>query len=278
MSRIRAGWELTKKSWRVLRDNRTLLRFPLFAALTALVLLAVVVLPGLYLIDKGTSTVGGAVLVAIGGYVATFVTFYFSVGLAAAADRIFHGQEATVGDGLAVSRSRAGAIAGWSLVSVVAGAVFAALENIRGLGPIVSGLLSTAWSLITFLAVPVIAIEGAGPVETVKRSAALFRERWAGQVTGNVAIGGIVLLLGVLPAIALTALGIVLWSTDGNGEGIALGGVLVAVGVIVGVFSLLVMRALSGVFGVALYRFAADGTPSGGFTTEELQSAVRQRS
>jgi hypothetical protein len=40
---------------------------------------------------------------------------------------------------------------------------------------------------------------------------------------------------------------------------------------------MLIIRALSGIFGVALYRFATDGDATGGFTTEELQSAVRPR-
>jgi hypothetical protein len=31
------------------------------------------------------------------------------------------------------------------------------------------------------------------------------------------------------------------------------------------------------IFGVAQYRFATDGDATGGFTTEELQSAVRPR-
>ena len=60
-----------------------------------------------------------------------------------------------------------------------------------------------AWSLVTFLAVPVIAIEGTGPFETLKRSASIFRERWGQQITGNIAIGGAVFLLGVLPAAIL---------------------------------------------------------------------------
>ena len=59
-----------------------------------------------------------------------------------------------------------------------------------------------AWSLVTFLAVPVIAIEGTGPFETLKRSASIFRQRWGQQITGNIAIGGAVFLLGVLPAVA----------------------------------------------------------------------------
>ena len=56
-----------------------------------------------------------------------------------------------------------------------------------------------AWSLVTFLAVPVIAIEGTGPLETLKRSASIFRQRWGQQITGNIAIGAAVFLFGVLP-------------------------------------------------------------------------------
>ena len=65
---------------------------------------------------------------------------------------------------------------------------------------IAARLVGMAWSLVTFLAVPVIAIEGTGPFETLKRSASIFRERWGQQITGNIAIGAAIFLLGVLPA------------------------------------------------------------------------------
>ena len=75
------------------------------------------------------------------------------------------------------------------------------LENQGGIGgQIAARLVGMAWSLVTFLAVPVIAIEGTGPIETLKRSASIFSERWGQQITGNIAIGGAVVLLGVLPA------------------------------------------------------------------------------
>jgi len=41
--------------------------------------------------------------------------------------------------------------------------------------------------------------------------------------------------------------------------------------------ALLVAKALSGIFGVALYRYAIDGQPVGGFTAEELESAVKPK-
>jgi Family of unknown function (DUF6159) len=75
-----------------------------------------------------------------------------------------------------------------------------------------------AWSLVTFIAVPVIAIEGTGAFATLKRSASLFRERWGQQITGNLAIGGLVSLLGVLPSAILIAIGIAGVGREGQGR------------------------------------------------------------
>ena len=166
MKRIRRGWELTKKSWGLLRANPALLRFPLYGGVATIVCAAIVVGPGLYLIDDGRVAVGGP-LAVIGFYLLAVIGFFFSVGLAAAADMIFHGRDATVGDGLAVARSRISQIAGWAAVSTVVGLVLSALENQGAVGEIVGRLLAVGWSLITFLAAPVIALEGTGPWKSV---------------------------------------------------------------------------------------------------------------
>ena len=47
------------------------------------------------------------------------------------------------------------------------------------------------------------------------------------------------------------------------------------IGAIVLAIALLISQALSGIFGVALYRYALDGEAVGGFTEEELESAVK---
>jgi uncharacterized protein DUF6159 len=271
MSRIRRGWALTKKSWALLREHRALLRFPLYGAAATIVCAVIVVGPGLYLIDDGEVAFGGP-LAVIGFYLLAVIGFYFSVGLAAAADMIFHGREATVSDGLAVARSRFSQIAGWAAVSTVVGLILSALENQGAIGQIVSRLLAVGWSLITFLAAPVIALEGTGPFETLKRSASLFKSRWGQQVTGNLAIGGAVFLFGVLPSAALIGLGVLVWASASF-----VGALLVVLGVIGFAIAMLVSKALSGIFGVALYRYALDGEAVGGFTPEELESAVKAK-
>ena len=211
MSRFRQGWELTKKSWALLRSHRELFRFPIYAALAAIVIVAITVGPGFYLIEDGQRVIGG-LLVAIGLYLSSFIAIYTGVGLAATADAIFHGREATVADGFAVARERLGAIAGWAALAALVGTLISLIQQSGSIGEaIVGSLVGAAWSLITFLAVPVITFEGTGPWATLKRSASLFKERWRGQVAGNVAIGGIVGLLGVLPAVLLIAGGVYVW-------------------------------------------------------------------
>jgi hypothetical protein len=271
MSRIRRGWALTKKSWGVLREHRELVRFPLYGAAATIVCAVIVVGPGLYLIDDGRVALGGP-LAVIGFYLLALIGFYFSVGLAATADMIFHGREATVSDGLAVARSRFSQIAGWAAVSTVVGLLLSALENQGAIGQIVSRLLAVGWSLITFLAAPVVALEGTGPFATMKRSASLFKSRWGQQVTGNIAIGGAVFLFGILPSALLIGAGVLIWASASF-----VGALLVVVGVIGFAISVLISSALSGIFGVALYRYALENEAVGGFTPAELDSAVRPR-
>jgi hypothetical protein len=272
MSRIKRGWGLTKKSWGLLNEHRELIRFPLYGAVATIVPAILFLGPGLYLFDQD-ELAGAIPLVVIGVYALSVVGFYFSVALAACADMIFRGQEATVGDGLAVARQRFAQICGWAAVNTAISAAMGVLENQGGIGgQIAARLVGMAWSLVTFLAVPVIAIEGTGPFETLKRSASIFRSRWGAQITGNIAIGGAVFLFGMLPAILLIVVGVAVWSSASF-----LGALLVVVGALLLAVALLVSKALSGIFGVALYRYALDGEAVGGFTQEELESAVRTK-
>jgi hypothetical protein len=272
MKRIRRGWTLTKKSWGLLNSHRDLVRFPLFGGISTIILGLIFLGPGAYLLDQHHYG-PGVPLVVIGIYVLAVIGIYFSVGLAACADRIFRGQQATFGDGIAVANSRFAAICGWAFLSTLIGLISIALENQGGaLGDIAGRLIGAAWSLVTFMSIPVIAIEGTGPIQTLKRSATLFRERWGQQITGNIAIGGIVFLLGFLPGIALIVVGVIIWPSAGF-----VGAVLIVIGALAICVAMLVSKALSGIFGVALYRYATDGEVIGGFTQEDLESAVRRR-
>jgi hypothetical protein len=272
MKRIKRGWALTKKSWALLSSHRDLVRFPLYGGIVTIVLGLVFLGPGAFALDQ--HSYGIAVpLIVIGIYVLSVVGIYFSVGLAACADRIFRGEAATVGDGMSVANQRFSQICGWAALSTAFGVIVGLLESQGGaLGEIAGRLIGTAWSLVTFLSVPVIAIEGTGPVATLKRSGSLFKARWGQQITGNLAIGGAVFLLGFLPALAFVVVGVLIWPSVGFA-----GALLVVIGVLIGCVALVISKALSGIFGVALYRYALEGEVVGGFSQEDLESAVKQK-
>jgi len=271
MKKIRRGWALTKKSWALLNGHRELIRFPLYGGV-ATVLLGILFLgPGVWFLDQHTYAAAIPFL-AIGIYVLSVIGIYFSVGLAAAADKLFRGDtDVTVKDGIAVANSRFSAICGWAAVSTAIGLIVSGLESQGGaLGEIAGRLVGMAWSLVTFLAVPVIAIEGTGPLETLKRSASLFKQRWGQQISGNLAIGGIAFLIGFLPGAVLIGIGVAIWSSAGPAA-VA----LILIGALMVCVALLISKALGGIFGVALYRYALEGEVVGGFTQEELESAVK---
>ncbi|HTU16300.1 MAG TPA: DUF6159 family protein [Solirubrobacterales bacterium] len=270
--RIKSGWQLTKKSWRILSDEPGLIKFPLVGGLLALLVAIVLIGPGLYFVDQGPEALG-IVLAAIGIYLAAFVNFYFAVGLAHNADQRMHGNEATFGEGMALASSRMSQIAGWAFVSTVVMTIVRWLQERFGIaGAILGGLVGAAWGILSFLAVPVIALEGTGPIATLKRCGTLVKSRWGEQITGTIAIGGAVFLFGILPAMLFIVAGVVIWTTSAAG-----GVILIGLGVMVFIVAALIQQALSTIFGVALYRYVAGQEVVGGFTTEEMESAVRTK-
>lgn len=270
VGRIRRGWELTKTSWGVLRSDRSLAAFPVLGGASALLLAAAFGLPAALLFNDD-SNVLAVILAAIGIYLVSYAAVFFNVALAGAAAQVLDGKDATVASGVAVARTRLPAIAGWALMIASVNIVIRALQERLGpVGDLILGGIAVAWGLVTFLAVPVIALENTGPIETLRRSAGIFRERWGEQVTGQFSIGGIVLLFTFLPAIALVGIGY----AAGNG---VLLGVLIAVAVVLVIVGAIVSTALSQIFAVALYRYAVGQGATGAFTEDVLASAVRPR-
>ncbi len=276
MGRFRLGLKLAGQSWRVLRGHPALLAFPLTAILAAIVLVGPPALYGAYLLEEG-DTVPGAALLVLAAYLAAFITAFMGVGLVAAADAIMRGREAGFGFGVKVAMSHLGAISGWALINAALSVALGLLESRGAGGQIAAGLVGGAWTVVSLLAVPAIALEDAGPLQAIKRSASIFKERWAGQVTGMAAIGGLVFLLGVLPGVLIAVLGVLILSGGGGGGELAAGEVILALGVVITAVAVLISAALRQVFAAALYRYATTGHAPTAFADADLESAVRVR-
>jgi hypothetical protein len=255
------GWRLAKASLSVVRRDPALAGLAAIGGVLAVVLAIGPFIGGAIAVEGDSAGVRylGYALIAVGIYLANFAVVFSGVAIALAAAKVLDGRDATVGDGLRGAMGRIGPIFKWAVVGATINIVFSILrERLGAVGDILAGIGATAWSLVTFLAVPVVAFEGLGPIATLKRSAGLYRERWGEQITGTVSIG-LVFFVASIPAIALVVLGIV-----GGIFALAILGGLLLVAI------MMVSRAASSVFGVALYRYAATADVSGPFNESDV--------
>lgn len=276
-TRMKQGWALTKKSWSVVREHPGLAKLPLIGGMLAVLAALVFIAPGAFLAasDPDATRLAGYVLIAIGAYLASFLVIYYNVILAAAANDALEGREPDVDAARQIAKNRLPTIAGWALISSLVSLMFAILRDRGGIaGRLAATFGAAIWGLVTFLVVPVLALEGVGPVDAIKRSGSLVRQRWGQQVTGNLVIGGIATVFTFIGVGAMVG-GVVLIS-GGTAWGV-LGGVLVLLGLVVAVGASIFAGATRGVFGVALYHFVAEDRAVGPFTTYELASAATPR-
>ncbi len=119
-----------------------------------------------------------------------------------------HEGDPTLADGLRAADRHLPSILGYSLIAASVGLILNALQERSRkiiLGRIAVGMLGMAWTLISFLVVPVLVLEGVGPVAAIQRSTQLLTQTWGEQIAstfGFGAIGFLFSLVGVLMVLA----------------------------------------------------------------------------
>jgi hypothetical protein len=274
MSRFQTSWEIAKRSWAVLRADKTLAWFPVLSALGSLLVIGV--LGGLFLVAGiDTSSNGnslqpiGYVLIVVAYLALAMVQTYFLAGLVAGADQSLRGQHATLRGALDVANSRLHRLLPWAVVTATVTMVLQAIEERFGIvGTIVARLVGLAWQLVTFLVVPILVLEDLGVGDALKRSKDLFKKTWGENVIGQFGLGMVGFLL-TFPGIILIGMGVAIGTA-----GIV---VLGTVGVIWLIAAAVIVSALSGIYRTALYHYAANGVVPGEFSGIDFDQAFRRR-
>jgi hypothetical protein len=280
MDRISRGWTLAGQSWQVLKRDRSLLIFPILSALCGLLALVAIWVPaalarGLF---EGRHADKHDPVFYIAGlttaYVSTFIAIFFNVALAACAVRSMRGEDTKVGDGISAAASQIGPILGWTFVVTTIGLILKGLEErLPLLGRIVVEIAGAAWSIATYFVIPVVALEGSGPIRSLQRSASVVKARWGESATGAATIGVATFLISLIIVIAGGVGGLALIWAHLLPLGIAVLAAAVAAVIVVSFIS----AALSQIFRVAVYQYAMTGQAPGGFNGRALQSAFRGR-
>ena len=278
--RLSRSWGLIKASAGVLAKDKELLVFPLLSAACTLLVAAAFLLPALGLgaldgLRSGGGVSFAAYLLAFLFYLAQyFVIFFFNTALVGAAMIRLDGGDPTLRDGLRIAAGKALPILGYAAIAATVGMVLRALQERSGLiGKLVSGALGVAWTLASFLVVPVLVTRDIGPIDAVKESAQLLKKTWGENLIGQGGVGLVFSLLYVGLAIAGVAT-IVAAATTGNG---VLIGLAVAAVIAVLLLAALIQTALSGIYSAALYRYATGAGNSQGFDAQLLGQAFRTK-
>lgn len=276
-AKIGNSWALIKASAAVLRADKELIVFPIVSAIGVLVVTASFALPMILAgffdaLFEGRSQAFGFVVGFAFYIVQYFVIIFANTALVGAAMIRLRGGDPTVGDGLRIAMKHVGTILGYALISATVGMILRWLsERGKTLGRIASSIGGLAWNLATYLVVPVLVVEGVGPVEAIKRSANLLKKTWGEQIVGNFSIGLVFGLLTVLVILLGIPTFILVISTNSPAL-IALTALLF---VLIFVFVGLINSTLTGIYVAAVYRYAAEGEASGFFSEEMVMGAFR---
>jgi hypothetical protein len=140
-----------------------------------------------------------------------------------------------------------------------------------GVDQLAAVLLGFGWAVVSFFAIPAIALMGDGPLRAAERSLRLVRRFWAGQVAGMVYVWLRPALFIGLPGAVSLLLGIVLERSGADflGWSFGLGGAIA-----LAVAYLFAVCARS-VLGVAIFRLAESGSAPRGFDQAALKRLMR---
>lgn len=248
MNRFSNGWTIAANSFKVLKENRQLILFPILSGISMIVIVAsfftaVLGFNGWNIdnVQENSRVAGYAILFAF--YIINyFVIVFFNMALIHCTSLYFKGEEVTVRKGIDFSMSRIGSIFAWAVFAGIVGGILKIIqENVGSLGKIITGLIGVVWSIATFFVVPVIAYENLSPMAAFKRSASLMKEKWGERIGAGFSFF-------LINLVSVAAIGVV---------ALVIGSVNVIAGVFVGVLGVLllmtIMSAVKTIFISSIY-------------------------
>lgn len=273
-------WGLGKASWAVLQKDRELIIFPILSflsiAIVAAIFFSIALAAGT--VDRlDTGGVEGQTVqdqiklidVVIGVLfivAATYAGIFFNAALIAAAMQRLKGGDPNVGSGIRAVLPHAHSILGWAIISATVGILLRVLRSKTDsfIGKIAIDLVGGVWAYITFFVVPVLVLNGVGPIGAIKESAGLFKRTWGEQFTASFGFG----LFYMAAMLAGFALGGIVASAN------------IVAGIIVGVLVIglatAVVSAMEAIFKAALFQYAFEGRTPAGFEDQNLRESYRR--
>ena len=266
-NRVSNTFKMMKSCLDVLKKDRELILFPVFAAISVAIFVLIISAGG-YLDNLDTEQGGSLAPLILLIFGANFLIVFFNSALVSAALERLRGGDPNVKSGLSHAIKHIHHIFFWSIIVTIVAILIAIIRGDRRensiFREIFASIIQAGWAMMTFFVVPIIVSENIGPINAIKRSTSLFKQTWGDQVVANFGFG-IFQLFGVL-------LGVVVGWFFGLFSPV-LGAFL---GGSIAVMSVAIIYTLEGIYKAALYEFALGEKPLE-FQQEDLRTAYQRK-
>jgi hypothetical protein len=263
-------------AWQLLNEQKQLLLLPVASSACLLLLMGAWAIPAILEVWTGASRAESARLSGEWTSLAAFLCYlamygigiFFNAALAICVLRKMGGKPVSILDGVREASALFPQILGWALLSATVGVLLRTIERRSGLiGGAVTSLLGFAWTVVTFLVVPVLVAEQKGPLEAVRESAQLLRRTWGEDLLAGMGFGALYFIWSI-PGMITFVLGASMIASQ-----LMIAIVIMGLAILYFPLLALVLSTLSTIFDVVLYRYAKLGMITPGFDRELLESS-----
>ena len=209
--RIGRGWKMTKLGMAVVRADPELLVYTLLSAVFSIVA-SIAVISGFIGIETLTEsesttaqeedalTAANLAIVFVGYLVISVITVFWNAAIIASAyERLTAGTNPSFSYGISQATKCLPQILVWGIISGTVGVILKILESVandkdsplplRIVAGLATFILGVAWWMATFFVVPILVLEKAGVVDSMKQSPSLFKETWGEDVGSHIGTG-----------------------------------------------------------------------------------------
>jgi hypothetical protein len=275
MGSLSRTWEMMRASWTVLKKDTELLVFPALSSIAVVLVVASFAVPlfeggGMSFSQIGDGGPLTYVLLFLFYVVTSFVMIFFNAALVGCALARMTGDDPTVRFGLRLAWRRLPQIFLWALATSTVGFFLRVVEEWVGIGgKIITSILGMAWSVTSYLVVPVLVHKAVDPVEAYKESVSMLKKTWGAQITGTISFSLLFAVLSIPPLALLVAISL-------QGSLVAVGTAM-AIAAVYLVLLFLVQATLQSIFQAAVYAYAYAGEVPPGFDERTLSASFRRK-
>lgn len=272
MRRFSNTWSLMESSFEVLKEDPLILIFPVLSGFFSLLIVGSFLLPffatgnisSLQFLENQAGILGYLYLFLF-YFLSYFVVLFFNSASVAYAIDLMRGGRPTISNALRMVINRMTPLLGWTFIAATVGLIINSLENSSDFfGKIISAILGLSWTVISFLVLPILIVEGKGPITSLKLSAKMLKNSWGEQLIGHFSFGLIFAVLSI-------PIGLIIFLAIQTGGSIAIAGF--GLGILLMLTLGVVQWSLQSIFMGAMYLYVREDNVPLSFSLPQISNA-----